>query len=52
MADDDDETETLFVVRRASGSRTPTREPARALTDEPARFKPTSNGPPRTSTSS
>ena len=45
MADDDDETETLFVVRRASGSHTPTLEPrafspTRTLDSNDARAEP------------
>ena len=50
MADDDDETETLFVVRRASGSHTPTLEPSRVLTD--SRPLNSNRRPRRTSTSS
>lgn len=50
MADDDDETETLFVVRRASGSQPPTLEPARVLTD--SRPLDSNRRPRRTSTSS
>ena len=50
MADDDDETETLFVVRRASGSHTPTLEPSRVLTD--SRTLDSNRRPRRTSTSS